>query len=72
MAQPDFDPQPVAVRIYPIQYISKCKAVRCRERATTAVDGAGRHVRQVELCDRRARAVVDRERARGLESRDWR
>jgi hypothetical protein len=46
MLQPDFDPAPVAVRVYRIQYVSKCKARRCLARATTVaekVDGAGRH-----------------------------
>jgi hypothetical protein len=44
MLQPGFDPAPVAVRIYRIQYASKCKAPRCLGRATTVaekVDGAG-------------------------------
>jgi hypothetical protein len=33
------------------------------------------HIRQIELCDRLARAVIARERSRGLEvfgRRDWR
>jgi hypothetical protein len=39
------------------------------------IDAAGRPVRQIELCDRHAQAVIVRERARGLEvhdRRDWR
>ena len=39
------------------------------------VDAAGRHVRQVEVCDRPAEALVVRERMRGFEifdRRDWR
>jgi hypothetical protein len=39
------------------------------------VDNAGRHVRQIELCDRHTQVVIARERARGIEiqdRRDWR
>ena len=39
------------------------------------IDAAGRPVRQIELCDHHARAVVARERRRGFEifdRRDWR
>jgi len=42
--QPDFDPQPVAVRIHRIRSVSRCKVHRCTARATTVaekVDGAG-------------------------------
>ena len=38
-------------------------------------DNAGSYVRQIELCDRHAEAVVARERRRGFEifdRRDWR
>jgi hypothetical protein len=31
------------------------------------VDGAGRHVRQIELCIRRCEVVIARQRDRGLE-----
>ena len=68
----------VAVQIYRCEYVSQCKAPRCPERATLVaekVDNAGRHVRQIELCDRHAQIVIARERARGLEildRRDWR
>jgi hypothetical protein len=31
------------------------------------VDGAGRHVRQIELCPRHCQIVIERERWRGLE-----
>lgn len=78
MRQPDFDPEPTTVRIHRCKYVSKCKARNCLARATLIaekVDGAGRHVRQIELCDRHARTVIARERARGLEiqdRRDWR
>jgi len=34
------------------------------------VDGAGRHVRQIELCERHCEIVIDRERLRGLEISD--
>jgi hypothetical protein len=51
---------------------------KAREHATLIsekVDGAARHVRQIELCYPHARTVVARERVRGLEiqdRRDWR
>jgi len=32
------------------------------------VDGAGRHVRQIELCERHAQVVIARERARPRDS----
>ena len=78
MLSPDFDPQPAAVRIYRIGYVSRCKKPRCPAAATLVaekIDTAGRHVRQIELRDRHAEIVIDRERVRGLEindRRDWR
>jgi hypothetical protein len=36
------------------------------------IDAAGRPVRQIELCDRHAEAVIARERARGFEIFDRR
>jgi hypothetical protein len=45
------------------------------DRSPQELDAAGRPVRQIELCDRHAAAVVTRERGRGLEildRRDWR
>ncbi len=75
MLQPDFDPAPTAVRIHQRGYVSKCKVRRCRERATLIaekVDGAGRHVRQIELCTKHGNAVIAREGARGLEISDRR
>ena len=39
------------------------------------LDAAGRPVRQIELCDRHAEAVIARERMRGFEifdRREWR
>jgi len=68
--QPDFDPAPKTLRIHRCGYVSKCKKPRCRERATLVaekVDGAGRHIRRIELCTRHCDIVIERERARGLE-----
>jgi hypothetical protein len=42
---------------------------RCPARASIVlekVDNAGRHVRQIELCDGHSQIVIERERARGL------
>ena len=75
MLQPDFDPVPVAVRINRCYYVSRCKARNCLARATLVaekVDGAGRHIRQIELCARHSEVVIARERARGLEISDRR
>jgi len=75
MLQPDFDPAPTTLRIHRCGYVSKCKKLRCRECATLIaekVDGAGRHVRQIELCTRHGNIVIARERARGLEISDRR
>lgn len=78
MLEPDFDPAPTAVRIHRCGYVSRCRARRCQKLATLIaekVDAAGRHVRQIELCDRHAEAVIARERERGFEifdRRDWR
>ncbi len=75
MLQPDFDPEPKTLRIHRCGYLSKCKVRRCRERATLIaekVDGAGRHVRQIELCTRHGNVVIAREEARGLEISDQR
>jgi len=78
MLEPDFDPAPVAVRIHRCGYVSHCKGPGCRERATIVaekIDGAGQHVRQIELCAQHAEAVIARERKRGLEifdRGDWR
>jgi len=73
LLNPDFDPEPVAVRIFRIHYVSKCKAPRCLERATIAaekVDRAGRHVRQIELRDWHCEVVINRERAREMKIAD--
>ncbi len=75
MLEPDFDPAPTAVRIYRCGYVSPCRALECPRRATLIaekVDAAGRHVRQIELCDRHAQAVVACERTRGFEIFDRR
>ena len=69
----DFDPEPTTVRIHRCGYVSKCKARGCLKRATLIaqkVDGASRHVRQIELCSRHCEIVVERERKRGLEISD--
>jgi hypothetical protein len=79
MLEPDFDPLPTAVQIGYCGYACPCRAPRCAQTRATIVfrkiDVAGRPVPQIELCDRHARIVIDRERARGLEihdRRDWR
>lgn len=75
MFQPDFDPAPTEVRIHRCKYVSECKARACLKRATLIaekVDGAGRHVRQIELCERHCGIVIERERKRGLEICDRR
>jgi hypothetical protein len=75
MLQPDFDPAPTAVRIYRCKYVLHCRARSCLQRATLIaekVDNAGRHVRQIELCERHARVVTACERGRGLEVQDRR
>jgi len=71
--QPDFDPAPTTVRIHPCRYVSRCKARACLNRATLIaekVDGAGRHIRQIELCSQHCEIVIERERKRGLEISD--
>ncbi len=61
MLEPDFDPAPTAVRIYQCGYVSPCRARGCLKRALIAekVDAAGRHVRQVELCEPHLNFVID-------------
>ena len=66
MLQPDFDPAPTEVRIHRCGYVSQCKARSCLKRATLIaekVDGAGRHVREIELCERHCQIVIERARA---------
>jgi len=75
MLQPDFDPAPTAVRIHRCKCVSQCKARSCLKRTTLIVekvDTAGRHVRQIELCERHSQIVIERERAGGLEISDRR
>jgi hypothetical protein len=70
MLQPNFNPEPVAVRIHRCKYVSRSKACGCPKRATLIAekgDGVGRHLRQIELCLAHYKIVIDRERARGLE-----
>ena len=75
MLQPNFDPAPTTVRIHRCKYVLQCKARNCPKRATLIaekVDTAGRHVRQIELCERHCDIAIERERARGLEICDRR
>ena len=79
MLEPDFDPLPTAVQIGRCGYHAPCRAPRCVvSRATIVlrkIDASGRPVRQIELCDRHAEAMIARERRRGFEifdRRDWR
>ena len=62
MLEPDFDPVPTAVQIGRCGYPAHCRAPRCPvSRATILlrkIDAAGRPVRQIELCDRHAAAVI--------------
>ena len=75
MLQPDFNPAPTTVRIHRCKYISRCQARNCLKRAiliAEKVDGAGRHIRQIELCAQHCEIVIERERTRGLEICDCR
>ncbi len=78
MLEPDFNPAPTAVQIGRCGYSAPCRAPRCTAGRATVVlrkiDAAGRPVRQIELCYRRAEGVITRERTRGFEifdRRDW-
>ncbi len=69
MLQPDFQSEATTVCIDRCGYVSKCKARGCVARATLIaqkVDAAGRHIRQIELCQRHCQIVIERERSRGL------
>jgi hypothetical protein len=71
----NFEPAPTEVRIHRCGYVSRCKARNCLKRATLIaqkVDGAGRHVRQIELCALHCEIFIERERAHGLEICDRR
>jgi len=75
MLEPNFDPAPTAVPVCRCCYVSRCEKPRCEERATLVaekVDGAGRYVRQIELCSLHCEVVIGRARARGLEISDRR
>ena len=53
MLQPNFDREPTKFASIDAATFSQCKARNCLKRATLIaqkVDGAGRHVRQIELC----------------------
>ena len=66
MFQPNFDPEPREVRIHRCGYVIQCKARNCFKRATLVaekVDGAGRHVRQIELCALHCDVVITRKHA---------
>jgi hypothetical protein len=70
----NLEPAPVCVHILRCRYVAHCGARGCLSRATTIarkMDAAGRFVRQIELCDEHALIVTERERARGLEVRQW-
>ena len=49
-------------------FFSRTSAFRAGQ-IVEKVDGAGRHIRQVELCPQHCQIVIERERARGLETR---
>src|ERR1039458_3591690 len=71
----DANPSPTTVRVYRCGYVSRCRVRRCLKRATSIeekVDAAGRHVRQIELCEPHLNFVLERERGRGLEVQDRR
>jgi hypothetical protein len=70
MLRPNFDPARTSLRIRRCGYVSKCKKPHCQERATLIaekVDGAGRHVRQIEVFPPHFQIVIERERSRELE-----
>ena len=76
MLQPDFDPAPTTRPHLPfVATLRRAERADCSKRATLIaekVDGAGRHVRQIELSARHREIVIERERGRGLEICDRR
>jgi len=65
----NLDPTPAPVELHRCEYVTRCHAKNCRQRATTIarmIDKVGRFIRQIELCDRHAEVVAERERGRGL------
>ncbi len=71
----NFDPAPATVQLHRCEYVSPCRASRCRLRATVIarkLDAAGRFIRQIELCDRHAKIIAARERKHGLQIDDRR
>ncbi len=70
----NLDPVPITVLILRCGYVARCGARGCRSRATTIarkMDAAGRFVRQIELCYEHALIVMERERAGGMDVRQW-
>ena len=72
----NLDPTTVTVQLKSLRgYATRCHAKNCRERATTIarkLDAVGGFIRQIELCDRHAEVVAERERGRGLKVVDER
>ena len=67
--EPNFDPAPTAVASIDADYVSPYQGRECLKRATLVaekVDAAGRHVRQIELCEPHLDFVIERERNRGF------
>lgn len=65
----DSNPEATTVRIHRRGYVSKSKKHGCLEPATLItekVDGAGRHIRQIELCPRHCEVVIESARASGF------
>jgi hypothetical protein len=60
----DLDPKLARVDIVACAYVARCGARGCLARATVIArkeDAAGRPIRQIELCDRRAEVIIERE-----------
>ena len=75
MLQPDLDPEPKILQIHRCKDVSRCKKRGCLSPAkliAEKVDGAGRHVRQIELCTRHCDVVIESARGCGLEISDRR
>jgi len=62
----NLDPTPATVELGRCEYVAPCRKKNCRQRATTIarkIDKVGRFIRQIELCDRHAEIVAEREAA---------